>query len=148
MDEIFMSRALELARLSFDLNEVPVGCVIVHDGKIIGEGYNTRNTAKNALSHAEINAINMACSALGDWRLEECTLYVTVEPCPMCAGAIIQARIPEVVYGTPNPKAGCGGSILNILQEPRFNHQTEVRVGILGDECAGLMKEFFKNMRK
>ena len=111
--------------------EVPIGCVIVHEGKIIGRGYNRRNTDKNTLAHAEITAINKASKVIGDWRLEECTLYVTLEPCQMCAGAIVQARIPEVVMGCMNPKAGCAGSILNILEMPQFNHQVKVTRGIL-----------------
>ena len=111
---------------SADFGEVPIGCVIVHEGKVIGRGYNRRTTDKSTLSHAEINAIRKATKVIGDWRLEDCTLYVTLEPCQMCSGAIVQARIPEVYIGCMNPKAGCAGSILNILQEPAFNHQVEV----------------------
>lgn len=111
----YMKEALKQAKKAYALGEVPIGCVIVHEGKIIGRGYNRRNTDKNTLAHAEITAINKASKVIGDWRLEECTLYVTLEPCQMCAGAIVQARIPEVVMGCMNPKAGCAGSILNIL---------------------------------
>jgi len=146
-DTCFMQEALLEARRGFDMDEVPIGCVIVYDGKIIGRGANERMTRKNVLRHAEITAINQACEVIGDWRLEECTLYVTLEPCPMCAGAIVQARIPEVVYGAKNPKAGCAGSVLDILNEPRFNHQVKVTSGVCEEECAGLMTEFFKRFR-
>lgn len=124
--EKYMKEALRQAKKAYDLGEVPIGCVIVYEGKIIGRGYNRRNTDKNTLAHAEITAINKASKKMGDWRLEGCTLYVTLEPCQMCAGAIIQARIDEVVMGSMNPKAGCGGSILNILEMPEFNHQAKV----------------------
>ena len=121
--------------------------MIVHDGKIIGRGYNRRNTDKSTLSHAEIIAIKKASKAVGDWRLEECTLYVTLEPCQMCAGAIVQARIPKVVMACMNPKAGCAGSVLNILDMPAFNHQVEAVRGILAQECETLLKTFFKELR-
>ncbi|GHV41154.1 tRNA-specific adenosine deaminase [Clostridia bacterium] len=148
MKELFMKEAIELAKQAFEADEVPIGCVIVSgEGRIIGRGQNMRNTKKNALYHAEISAINEACENLGDWRLEGCTLYVTVEPCPMCAGAIIQARIKEVVYGAKNAKAGCDCSILNILREPRFNHQAEVTSSVLETECAELMSKFFSRFR-
>ena len=117
------------------------------EGKIIGRGYNRRNTDKNTLAHAEITAINKASKVIGDWRLEECTLYVTLEPCQMCAGAIVQARIPEVVMGCMNPKAGCAGSILNILEMPQFNHQVKVTRGILETECSQMLKTFFEELR-
>ena len=130
VEEKYMKEALKQAKKAYALGEVPIGCVIVHEGKIIGRGYNRRNTDKNTLAHAEITAINKASKVIGDWRLEECTLYVTLEPCQMCAGAIVQARIPEVVMGCMNPKAGCAGSVLNILQVERFNHQTEIQHGI------------------
>ena len=146
--EYYMKEALNEAKTAIDSGEVPIGCVIVYDGKIIGRGHNLRNSRKNPLCHAEILAINEAAGFIGDWRLEDCTLYVTVEPCPMCAGAIVQARIPRVVFGTRNVKAGCAGSILNILNEPRFNHQVEVIEGILREECAAPMGEFFKRFRK
>lgn len=146
-NSIFMSKAIEQANIAKNLNEVPIGCVITQNDEIIGVGYNRRNSMKNALYHAEIIAINEACAVVGDWRLEDCSLYVTVEPCPMCAGAIVQARIKEVIFGAKNAKAGCGGSILNILNEPRFNHRVEVTEGVMAEECAELMKEHFKNMR-
>lgn len=146
--EKYMSQALKQARKAYDLGEVPIGCVIVHQGKIIGRGYNRRNTDKNTLAHAEITAINKASKRIGDWRLEECTIYVTLEPCQMCAGAIIQARIPEVVMGCMNPKAGCGGSVLNILEMPQFNHQAAVTRGILEQECSDLLKQFFTELRE
>ncbi|MDR2751327.1 MAG: tRNA adenosine(34) deaminase TadA [Clostridiales bacterium] len=144
----FMQLAYEEALKAYALDETPVGCVIACEGKVIGRGYNRRHTEKSVLAHAEIEAIAMAEKALGDWRLEGCTLYVTVEPCCMCAGAIVQARIDEVVYSTENPKAGCAGSVMNILQEPGFNHQTRVVSGVMKDECQALMKLFFKRFRK
>lgn len=147
IEEKYMKEALKQAKKAYALGEVPIGCVIVHDGKIIGRGYNRRNTDKNTLAHAEITAINKASKAIGDWRLEECTLYVTLEPCQMCAGAIVQARIPEVVMGCMNPKAGCAGSILNILEMPQFNHQVKVTRGILGEECSQMLKTFFEELR-
>ena len=147
-DEFFMAEALVEARRAYDMGEVPIGCIITQEGKIIARAANERVTRANALSHAEILAIDNACKAVGDWRLEDCRIYVTIEPCPMCAGAIIQARIPVVVYGAKNPKAGCAGSILNILQEPRFNHQAQVISGVREEECAALMKEFFTRFRK
>ncbi|MCL2360522.1 MAG: tRNA adenosine(34) deaminase TadA [Defluviitaleaceae bacterium] len=147
ISEDFMTEALKEARRAYDLEEVPIGCVIVRDGKIITRAANERVTRGNALAHAEILAIGQACEKVGDWRLEDCAIYVTIEPCPMCAGAIIQARIPTVVYGAKNPKAGCAGSILNILEEPRFNHQAQVIPGVLEDECASIMREFFQRFR-
>ena len=147
-DEKYMKEAIKQARKAYDLGEVPIGCVIVHDGKIIGRGYNRRNTDKNALAHAEITAIRKASKAIGDWRLEECTLYVTLEPCQMCAGAIVQARIPRVVIGSMNPKAGCGGSILNILEMPQFNHVCQGTRGVLDKECSSLLSTFFKELRE
>lgn len=146
--EKYMKEALKQAKKAYALGEVPIGCVIVHEGKIIGRGYNRRNTDKNTLAHAEITAINKASKKIGDWRLEECTLYVTLEPCQMCAGAIIQARIPEVVMGCMNPKAGCAGSILNILEHPSFNHQAAVTRGVLEQECSGMLKLFFTELRE
>lgn len=147
VEEKYMKEALKQAKKAYALGEVPIGCVIVHEGKIIGRGYNRRNTDKNTLSHAEITAINKASKVIGDWRLEECTLYVTLEPCQMCAGAIVQARIPEVVMGCMNPKAGCAGSILNILEMPQFNHQVKVTRGILEAECSQMLKTFFEELR-
>ena len=145
--EKYMREALKQAKKAYALGEVPIGCVIVHEGKIIGRGYNRRNTDKNTLSHAEITAIRKASKYIGDWRLEECTIYITLEPCQMCAGAIIQARIPEVVMGCMNPKAGCGGSVLNILEMPDFIHQALVTRGILEPECSQLLKLFFAELR-
>ena len=147
VEEKYMKEALKQAKKAYALGEVPIGCVIVHEGKIIDRGYNRRNTDKNTLAHAEITAINKASKVIGDWRLEECTLYVTLEPCQMCAGAIVQARIPEVVMGCMNPKAGCAGSILNILEMPQFNHQVKVTRGILEAECSQMLKTFFEELR-
>lgn len=148
IQEKYMKEALKQAKKAYALGEVPIGCVIVHEGVIIGRGYNRRNTDKNTLSHAEITAINKASKKIGDWRLEECTLYVTLEPCQMCAGAIVQARIPEVVMGCMNPKAGCAGSILNILDMPQFNHQVAVKRGVLEQECSEMLKTFFAELRE
>lgn len=145
--EKYMKAALREAKKAYDLLEVPIGCVIVHDGKIIGRGYNRRNTDKNTLAHAEMTAIKKASKKLGDWRLEGCTMYVTLEPCQMCAGAIVQARIDAVVMGCMNPKAGCAGSILNVLEDPRFNHQVQVTRGVLEEECSTMLKDFFKGLR-
>ena len=146
-DEKYMKEAMKQARKAYKLGEVPRGCVIVHEGRIIGRGYNRRNTDENTLAHAEITAINRASKVIGDWRLEDCTLYVTLEPCQMCAGAIVQARIPKVVMASMNPKAGCAGSILNILDMPQFNHQVEVVAGVLDEECSRMLKEFFVELR-
>lgn len=147
-DEMYMKEALKLAKKAEKYMEVPIGCVIVHDGKIIGRGYNRRNTDKTTLGHAEITAIKKASRVLNDWRLEDCTIYITLEPCQMCAGAIVQARIPRVVIGSMNPKAGCGGSILNILEMPQFNHMCSVTRGVLKDECSLLLTTFFKKLRE
>lgn len=146
-DEKYMKEAIKQAKKAYSLGEVPTGCVIVYEDKIIGRGYNRRNTDKNTLAHAEITAINKASRKMGDWRLEGCTLYVTLEPCQMCAGAIVQARITEVVMGSMNPKAGCGGSILNILEMPQFNHQVIVRRGVLEETCSSMLTAFFKELR-
>lgn len=146
--EKYMKEALKQARKAYKLGEVPIGCVIVYQDKIIGRGYNRRNTDKNTLSHAEITAIRRASRVIGDWRLEDCTLYVTLEPCQMCSGAIVQARIPKVVIGCMNPKAGCAGSILNILQTPEFNHQVDTTTGVLEAECSAMLVNFFKELRK
>lgn len=146
-DEKYMKEAIKQARKAYALGEVPIGCVIVYQDKIIGRGYNRRNTDKNTLAHAEITAIGKASKKMGDWRLEGCTLYVTLEPCQMCAGAIVQARVTEVVIGCMNPKAGCAGSILNILEMPQFNHQVQVKRGILEEPCSDLLKTFFKELR-
>lgn len=147
LDETYMKEAIRQAKKAYALGEVPIGCVIVYQDKIIGRGYNRRNTDKNTLAHAEITAIRKASKKMGDWRLEDCTLYVTLEPCQMCAGAIVQARVTKVVMGSMNPKAGCGGSILNILQMPEFNHQTEIVRGVLEEECSHMLTSFFKELR-
>lgn len=147
-DEKYMKQALRQAKKAEALGEVPIGCVIEYQGKIIARGYNRRMTDYSALAHAEIIAIKKACKKMGDWRLEDCTLYVTLEPCPMCAGAIIQARIPKVVMGCMNPKAGCAGSVLDMLHQDGFNHQAESEKGVLGEECSLMMKRFFKNLRE
>ncbi|MDE6608382.1 MAG: tRNA adenosine(34) deaminase TadA [Lachnospiraceae bacterium] len=147
IDEKYMKEAIKQAKKAYALGEVPIGCVIVYQDKIIGRGYNRRNTDKNTLAHAEITAINKASKKIGDWRLEDCTLYVTLEPCQMCAGAIVQARITRVVMGSMNPKAGCGGSVLNILEMPQFNHQVDVTRGILEEECSHMLTAFFKELR-
>lgn len=147
-DEKYMRQAITQAKKAYAREETPIGCVIVYEDKIIARGYNKRNLKKNTLAHAEIIAINKASRVLGDWRLEKCTMYVTLEPCPMCAGAIVQARIPQVVVGSMNPKAGCAGSVMNLLQTPGFNHQVEVTSGVLTHECSMLMSEFFRELRQ
>lgn len=146
-DEKFMKEAVKQAKKAWKIGEVPIGCVIVYEGKIIGRGYNRRTTDKNPLAHAEILAIKKASKKMNDWRLEDCTLYVTLEPCQMCSGAIVQARMKRVVIGCMNPKAGCAGSILNMLQVEQFNHQVELTKGVLEEECSIMMKEFFKELR-
>lgn len=146
--EKFMKEAIKQAKKALLLNDVPIGCVIVYENKIIARGYNRRNADKSSLAHAELIAIKKACKKIGDWRLEECTMYVTLEPCQMCSGAIVQARIPKVVIGCMNPKAGCAGSVLNLLEVKEFNHQVEVEKGILDEECSTLIKGFFMNLRK
>ena len=148
VDEKYMRAALKQAKKAYDLNETPIGCVIVHEGKIIGRGYNRRNTDKNPLAHAEIAAIKKASRKIGDWRLEECTMYVTLEPCQMCAGAIVQSRLTRVVVGCMNPKAGCAGSILNLLDMAEFNNQVQLETGVLGEECSALMTGFFRELRE
>ena len=147
-DEKFMKQALLQAKKAKELGEVPIGCVIVQDGKVIGRGYNRRNTDKSTLSHAEITAIRKASKKLNDWRLEECTLFVTLEPCQMCAGAIVQARVKEVVIGAMNPKAGCAGSILNLFTMKQFNHQVQTTYGVCEAECSQILKQFFAGLRK
>lgn len=147
-EEHYMREAIKQAKKAAALKEVPIGCVIVYEDKIIARGYNRRTIDKNVLSHAEIIAIKKACKKMGDWRLEGCTMYVTLEPCPMCAGAIVQARIPKVVIGCMNPKAGCAGSVLDLLHEDGFNHQVEMENGVLEEECSRLMKDFFKALRE
>lgn len=148
IDTKYMKAAIKLAQKAQALEEVPIGCVIVYEGKIIARGYNRRNTDKTALGHAEITAIKKASRKIGDWRLEDCTIYITLEPCQMCAGAIVQARIPRVVIGSMNPKAGCAGSVLNILEMPQFNHCCTVVRGVLEQECSEMLSDFFKDLRK
>ena len=145
--EKFMREAIRQARKAEKIDEVPIGCVIVYENKIIARGYNRRNIDKNTLAHAELSAIKKASKKLGDWRLEGCTMYVTLEPCQMCAGAIVQARIDKVVIGSMNPKAGCAGSVLNLLQISAFNHQVELETGVLEAECSSMLSNFFKNLR-
>ena len=144
----FMKEALIEAHKAFALDESPIGAVVVYEGQIIGRGHNRRNTDKNALAHAEVMAINEACHYIQDWRLEECTIYITLEPCPMCSGAIVQARIPKVVFGARSPKAGFGGSVLNILQMEELNHRCEVVKGVCEEEASELLKTYFKQMRE
>ena len=146
--ERFMKEAIRQAKKARALEEVPIGCVIVHEGKIIARGYNRRNTDKNTLSHAELNAIRKASKKLGDWRLEGCTMYVTLEPCQMCSGALVQSRIDEVVIGCMNPKAGCAGSVMNLLQIEGFNHQVKITEGVLEEECSEMLSTFFKELRE
>lgn len=146
-DEKFMKAALTQAKKAYAINEVPIGCVIVQNGKIIARGYNRRNTDKNTLAHAELNAIKKASKKTGDWRLEDCTMYVTLEPCQMCAGAIVQSRMQRVVIASMNAKAGCAGSVLNLLQMKEFNHQVEITRGVLEEECSYLLSGFFKELR-
>ena len=147
-DEKYMREALRQARKAEALLEVPIGCVIVQNDKIIARGYNRRNTDKKTLSHAELNAIRKASKKTGDWRLEDCTMYITLEPCQMCAGAIVQARMGRVVIGAMNPKAGCAGSVLNLLEMPEFNHQVQVERGVLEEECSTMLSDFFRMLRK
>lgn len=147
MIEKYMREALKEGKKAFKLGEVPIGCVIVYQDKIIARGYNKRNTKKTTLAHAELIAIQKASKVLGDWRLEDCIMYVTLEPCQMCAGAIVQARIKKVVVGAMNSKAGCAGSILNLLQMQEFNHQVELLTGVMEEECKTLLQDFFKELR-
>lgn len=147
-DIYYMNLALEEAKKAGEENEVPIGCVIVLGDEVIAKGRNVRESEQNALGHAEIIAIQEACKKLGTWRLEEAELYVTLEPCPMCAGAMVQSRIKRVVYGASDPKAGCGGTLMNLLQEERFNHQCEVEKGVLEQPCSNILTEFFRKIRK
>ena len=146
--EKYMKEAIKQAKKAYALEEVPIGCVIVYEGKIIGRGYNRRMTDKTALAHAELTAIKKACKRIGDWRLDDCEMYVTLEPCQMCSGAIVQSRIKKVYIGCMNPKAGCAGSVMNMLQVPQFNHQVETEKGVLEDECSKMLSAFFKELRK
>lgn len=145
--EYWMRLAIEEARKAEAIGEVPIGAVIVRGGEVIGRGYNLRETTHDATAHAEMIAIREASEHIGAWRLLDCTLYVTLEPCPMCAGAIVQGRVPLVVYGTPDPKAGCAGTLMNLLQEPRFNHRTELIQGVLQEECGEMLSNFFRGLR-
>ena len=147
-DEKYMKEAIRQAKKAYAMEETPIGCVLVHDGKIIARGYNKRNKKKNTLAHAELIVINKASRVLGDWRLEECTMYVTLEPCPMCAGAIVQSRMKRVVIASMNPKAGCAGSVLNLLQMAEFNHQVEIEKGVLNEECSTMLSDFFRELRE
>lgn len=146
--EKYMREAVKQAKKAAAIGDVPIGCVIVFDDKIIARAYNQRNKKKTTLAHAELLAIQKASKKIGDWRLEDCTMYITLEPCQMCAGAIVQARIPKVVIGAMNPKAGCAGSVLNILQVDAFNHQVEIEKGVLEEECSQMMSEFFRELRE
>ena len=148
IDIKYMKEAIRQAKQAAKLDEVPIGCVIVYEGRIIARGYNRRNTDKSTLAHAEIAAIRKASKVIGDWRLEDCTMYVTLEPCQMCSGAIVQARIPRVVIGTMNAKAGCAGSVINILQMEGFNHRVDITKGVLMEECKCMMQDFFKRLRQ
>ncbi len=146
--EDYMRQALALAREAMAEGEVPVGCVVVwEDGRVVGRGRNRRETGKNALAHAELEAIGEACRTLGGWRLHKARLYVTLEPCPMCSGGIINARVAQVYYGARDAKAGCCGSVLNLFEEP-FNHRPQITGGVLEEECGALLREFFHNLRK
>ena len=147
-DEKYMRQAMKQAIKAYELEEVPIGCIIVYEGKIIARAYNRRNTDKNALAHAEIEAIRKASKKMGDWRLEGCTMYVTLEPCQMCAGAIVQSRMTNVVIGSMNKKAGCAGSVLNILEMSEFNHQVNVTRGVLESECGSMLSDFFRELRE
>ena len=146
--EKYMAEAIKQAKKAQKINEVPIGCVIVQNEKIIARGYNKRNSKGCVLEHAEISAIKKACKKTGDWRLEDCTMYVTLEPCQMCAGAIVQSRLNKIVIGSMNPKAGCAGSVINLLQMSQFNHQVEIQKGVLQEECSQLLTDFFKELRK
>lgn len=147
-DRSFMRLAIEEAKKAETLGEVPIGAVIVHEGNVIARAYNLRETSQNAVTHAELSAIQEACQTLGSWRLEQTTLYVTLEPCPMCAGAILQSRIPRVVYGARDPKGGCVDSLYRLLNDPRFNHECDVTEGILGEECGDMLSAFFRAIRE
>ena len=147
-DEKYMNKAIAQAKKAAANGDVPIGCVIVYEDRIIARGYNKRNLKKTTLAHAELLAIEKSSKVLGDWRLEECTMYVTLEPCQMCAGAIVQARISRVVIGCMNAKAGCAGSIYNLLEEPRFNHQVEITRDVCKEECSKMMSDFFRELRK
>ncbi len=143
----YMKQAITQAKKAAAIGEVPIGCVIVFEGKVIGRGYNRRKTDHSTLAHAEIAAIKKATKVMGDWRLEDCTIYITLEPCPMCAGAIVQSRMKRCVIAAMSPKSGCAGSIINLLQEPSFNHQVEIESGVMAEECSAMLSNFFKDLR-
>jgi tRNA(adenine34) deaminase len=147
-DEKYMKEAIKQAKKAYAIGDVPIGCVIVYEDKIIARGYNKRNKNKTTLAHAELLAMAKASKKIGDWRLEGCTMYITLEPCQMCAGAIVQARVSKVVVGSMNPKAGCAGSVLNLLQMKEFNHQVELETGVLEEECSTMLSDFFRALRK
>ncbi len=147
-EEKYMKEAIRQAKKAYAIGEVPIGCVIVYQDNIVGRGYNRRMTDKNTLSHAELNAIRKASKVMGDWRLDDCEMFVTLEPCQMCSGAIVQSRIRKVYIGSMNPKAGCAGSIMNLLQVPEFNHQVELERGIMEDTCSQMLKQFFRELRE
>ena len=147
-DQYYMMLAIDEAKKAETLGEVPIGAVIVHDGKVIASAHNLRETTQNAVTHAELSAIQLACETLGSWRLENAVLYVTLEPCPMCAGAILQSRIPRVVYGARDPKGGCVHTFYQLLNDPRFNHECEVKEGVLAEECGQLLTNFFRAIRR
>ncbi|MBD7946391.1 tRNA adenosine(34) deaminase TadA [Psychrobacillus sp. FSL K6-2684] len=147
MDEYYMNLAIEEAKKAATIGEVPIGAIIVHKNEVIARGYNLRETTQNATTHAELLAIQEACAKIGSWRLEETTLYVTLEPCPMCAGAILQSRIPRVVYGARDLKAGCVDSLYTLLNDNRFNHVCEVTEGVLAETCGNLLTTFFRELR-
>ena len=146
--EFFMREALKEAQKAYDQEEVPIGAVVVLNGEIIGRGYNLREKEQDATLHAEIKAIRQANQHLGSWRLEDCELFVTLEPCPMCSGAMILARMKKVIFGAFDPKAGTAGTFMNLLQDSRFNHQVEVEQGVLEEECQEILRSFFKGLRE
>ena len=148
LDEKYMKEAIRQAKKAYAIREVPIGCVIVYEGRIIGRGDNRRTIDKNTLAHAELQAIRKASKKMDDWRLEDCTMYVTLEPCQMCSGALVQSRIKRVVVGCMNPKAGCAGSVMNLLQVPEFNHQVELTTGVLEEQCSSMLKQFFRELRQ
>lgn len=143
-----MRLALREAERAFEAEEVPVGAIVVHAGKVIGRGFNQREKLEDPTAHAEMLAITAAAQALGDWRLEDCTLYVTLEPCPMCAGAIVNARVKRVVFGATDPKAGACGTLMNVVQDSRLNHRVELVAGVLAEESGAILKQFFRTRRK
>ncbi|MDQ0974252.1 tRNA(adenine34) deaminase [Neobacillus niacini] len=147
-DELYMKEAIKEAKKAEALNEVPIGAIVVIDGKIISRAHNLRESKQSAVAHAEILAIEHACKLVGSWRLENASLYVTLEPCAMCSGAIILSRVKRVVYGAADPKGGCAGTFMNLLQDERFNHQSEVTSGVLEEECGQLLSDFFRQLRE